>query len=97
MRGTGNFAMSPLGGVGGDRFDGRVLSRDAGGRDIDGTLQTADKAFFEASPPQNVSALMGKTAFLTCVVRNLGKAKSVSFYVAIKSTLYELAGTFCHT
>ena len=29
--------------------------------------------------PQNVSALIGKTAFLTCVVRNLGKAKSVSF------------------
>ena len=28
--------------------------------------------------PQNVSALIGKTAFLTCVVKNLGKSKSVS-------------------
>ena len=26
----------------------------------------------------NVSALIGKTAFLTCVVKNLGKSKSVS-------------------
>ena len=41
----------------------------------------ADEPFFEESvtmAPQNVSALIGKTAFLTCVVRNLGKAKSVS-------------------
>ena len=30
--------------------------------------------------PQNVSALIGKTAFLTCVVKNLGKSKSVSKY-----------------
>ena len=28
--------------------------------------------------PQNVSALIGKTAFLSCVVKNLGKSKSVS-------------------
>ena len=35
--------------------------------------------YFDAAPaPRNVSALVGKTAFLTCVVRNLGKAKSVS-------------------
>ena len=41
-----------------------------------------DEPFFEEGKniaPQNVSALIGKTAFLTCVVRNLGKAKSVSF------------------
>ena len=41
-----------------------------------------DKPFFEEGKniaPQNVSALIGKTAFLTCVVGNLGKAKSVSF------------------
>ena len=40
-----------------------------------------DEPFFEEGKniaPQNVSALIGKTAFLTCVVRNLGKAKSVS-------------------
>ena len=42
-----------------------------------------DEPFFEqgvavTKAPQNVSALIGKTAFLTCVVRNLGKAKSVS-------------------
>ena len=42
-----------------------------------------DEPFFEKGgianqAPQNVSALIGKTAFLTCVVRNLGKAKSVS-------------------
>lgn len=35
--------------------------------------------YFEATPPRNVSALIGKTAFLTCVVRNLGKAKSVTW------------------
>ena len=29
-------------------------------------------------PYHNVSALIGKTAFLTCVVKNLGKSKSVS-------------------
>lgn len=40
-------------------------------------LQT--RPFFESTPPQNVSALIGKTAFLTCVVRNLGKAKSVTW------------------
>ena len=34
--------------------------------------------YFDATSPRNVSALVGKTAFLTCVVRNLGKAKSVS-------------------
>ena len=27
--------------------------------------------------PYNVSALIGKTAFLTCTVKNLGKSKSV--------------------
>ena len=40
-----------------------------------------DKTFFEERKkiaPQNVPALIGKKAFLTCVVRNLGKAKSVS-------------------
>jgi len=29
--------------------------------------------------PQNVSALIGKTAFLSCVVKNLGKSKSVTW------------------
>ena len=41
-----------------------------------------DEPFFEqregVRSPQNVSALIGKTAFLSCIVRNLGKAKSVS-------------------
>jgi hypothetical protein len=50
-----------------------------------------DEPFFEervgARAPQNVSALIGKTAFLTCVVRNLGKAKSVSA-VAISIFFY---------
>ena len=47
-------------------------------RDVNGDIK--DEPFFEEgkSAPQNVSALIGKTAFLTCVVRNLGKAKSVS-------------------
>lgn len=33
---------------------------------------------FDESVPHNVSALIGRTAFLTCVVKNLGKTKSVS-------------------
>lgn len=59
------------------RFNSEELARDMSvGEDI------KDEPFFEESlrmAPQNVSALIGKTAFLTCVVRNLGKAKSVSF------------------
>ena len=55
------------------RFNSQELARD-----VNGDIQ--DEPFFEEghSAPQNVSALIGKTAFLTCVVRNLGKAKSVS-------------------
>ena len=55
------------------RFNSQELARDVNG-DI------KDEPFFEEGhiAPQNVSALIGKTAFLTCVVRNLGKAKSVS-------------------
>ena len=34
----------------------------------------------KSGSPQNVSALIGKTAFLSCVVKNLGKSKSVSKY-----------------
>lgn len=56
---------------------GQNLSRDVTVKAREGAPDTPD-AYFESSPPQNVSALMGKTAFLTCVVRNLGKAKSVS-------------------
>ena len=59
------------------RFNSEELSRDMTvGDDV------KDEPFFEEGKniaPQNVSALIGKTAFLTCVVRNLGKAKSVSF------------------
>eukprot|EP00093_Oithona_nana_P008945 08945.XXX_417211_404553_1 [CDS] Oithona nana genome sequencing. len=56
------------------RFNSQELARDVNG-DI------KDEPFFEEghSAPQNVSALIGKTAFLTCVVRNLGKAKSVTW------------------
>ena len=58
------------------RFNSEELSRDMTvGDDV------KDEPFFEEGKniaPQNVSALIGKTAFLTCVVRNLGKAKSVS-------------------
>ncbi len=59
------------------RFNSDELTRDMTvGDDI------TDEPFFEERPgikaPHNVSALIGKTAFLTCVVRNLGKAKSVS-------------------
>ena len=32
---------------------------------------------YDLRPYHNVSALIGKTAFLTCVVKNLGKSKSV--------------------
>ena len=35
----------------------------------------------KSGSPQNVSALIGKTAFLSCVVKNLGKSKSVSKYI----------------
>jgi len=58
------------------RFNSEELSRDMTvGDDV------KDEPFFEEGKniaPQNVSALIGKTAFLTCVVRNLGKAKSVT-------------------
>ena len=33
---------------------------------------------FDTIQPQNVSALVGKTAFLTCVVRNLKPTQRVS-------------------
>ena len=51
-----------------------------GNRYFDRSASTPDlpEPYFDATPPRNVSALVGKTAFLTCVVRNLGKAKSVS-------------------
>lgn len=66
------------------RFNSDELSRDmAVGDDIH------DEPFFEerseVKAPQNVSALIGKTAFLTCIVRNLGKAKSVSKSLISKS------------
>ena len=59
------------------RFNSEELARDMTvGDDV------KDEPFFDqgvaTKAPQNVSALIGKTAFLTCVVRNLGKAKSVS-------------------
>ena len=34
---------------------------------------------FDTIQPQNVSALVGKTAFLTCVVRNLKPTQRVSY------------------
>ena len=40
--------------------------------------EASREPFFDESVPHNVSALIGKTAFLTCVVKNLGKTKSVS-------------------
>ena len=54
------------GGGGGNRYFDRSSTPDL------------PEPYFDATPPRNVSALVGKTAFLTCVVRNLGKAKSVS-------------------
>ena len=59
------------------KFNSDELSRDMSvGDDV------KDEPFFEqregVRSPQNVSALIGKTAFLSCIVRNLGKAKSVS-------------------
>ena len=59
------------------KFNSDELSRDMSvGDDV------KDEPFFEqrdgVKSPQNVSALIGKTAFLSCIVRNLGKAKSVS-------------------
>lgn len=60
------------------RFNSEELARDMTvGDDV------KDEPFFDqgvaTKAPQNVSALIGKTAFLTCVVRNLGKAKSVTW------------------
>ena len=45
-----------------------------------GQPRGAEEAFFDDSAPRNVSALVGKTAFLTCIVRNLGKTKSVNIF-----------------
>ena len=55
-------------------------SGSGGNRYFDRSASTPDlpEPYFDGTPPRNVSALVGKTAFLTCVVRNLGKAKSVS-------------------
>ena len=65
------------------RFNSEELSRDITvGDDV------KEEPFFEEGrniAPQNVSALIGKTAFLTCVVRNLGKAKSVSSHQHIRN------------
>lgn len=60
------------------KFNSDELSRDMSvGDDV------KDEPFFEqregVRSPQNVSALIGKTAFLSCIVRNLGKAKSVTW------------------
>ncbi len=41
------------------------------------TADPSQEPHFDESVPHNVSALIGRTAFLTCVVRNLGKTKSV--------------------
>lgn len=58
------------------RYNTKELSRDSA------TLPNDDmeEPFFDpnGNGPRNVSALIGKTAFLSCVVRNMGQAKSVS-------------------
>ena len=51
--------------------------------DLEDAAAEAALAFGAGGPAgprayHNVSALIGKTAFLTCVVKNLGKSKSVS-------------------
>ncbi|CAB4063637.1 unnamed protein product [Lepeophtheirus salmonis] len=38
-----------------------------------------EEPYFDGSPPSNVSALIDNTAFLTCIVKNLGKAKTVTW------------------
>ena len=53
-------------------------------------LRTSDG---KSGSPQNVSALIGKTAFLSCVVKNLGKSKSVCFYEFLVIYIYI---TFIH-
>ena len=62
----GKGGSGGIGGGGGNRYFDRSSTPDL------------PEPYFDATPPRNVSALVGKTAFLTCVVRNLGKAKSVS-------------------
>ena len=39
-------------------------------------------AHFDNQQPQNVSAIVGKTAFLTCVVRNLKPSQKVWFEIS---------------
>lgn len=44
---------------------------------IDDTFMKKSVAKFDYQLPQNVSAIVGKTAFLTCVVKNLKPSQKV--------------------
>jgi len=46
---------------------------------IDDTFMKKSVAKFDYQLPQNVSAIVGKTAFLTCVVKNLKPSQKVSW------------------
>ena len=48
-------------------------------KSFDDNLQVASVAHFDYKLPQNVSAIVGKTAFLTCVVKNLKTSQKVNF------------------
>lgn len=52
--------------------------------------------YFDAATPKNVTALVGKSAYLNCRVRNLGN-KTVSYYFSIPLVNYseEFPVSFC--
>jgi hypothetical protein len=56
------------------------------------TIETATNfqwhdPYFDASTPRNVTGLVGKSAYLTCKVRNLGN-KTVSYFIFIYITKF---------
>ncbi|KAJ9595595.1 hypothetical protein L9F63_013216, partial [Diploptera punctata] len=58
--------------------------RSSGGEDEDLGVPTANGLrgpYFETSASKNVTALVGKTAYLNCRVRNLGNKTNGSFSV----------------
>ena len=87
------------------QFNSKAISRDsevASRNNNPGGQLLTKEPFFDSTPPKNVSALIGKTAFLTCVVKNLGKAKSVSQLVSHTRKCHEknapyilFKGSFC--
>ena len=51
-------------------------------------LEQTKLAHFDYQMPQNVSSIVGKTAFLTCVVKNLKSSQKVIFQTIMEFRLF---------